>query len=954
MNVLLLFAFAVAAAGSPALEEEVCDADIAVAGKCRVDARAVHSASLVQRHSSTKLSYSDVNEDDEKSLLNLAGDWVGEEMSGAATVIQHGEHVEVINPRAIWSPASGVIKGNALHFESPEILKGEVADVAPGMIHIGGLELSRLEAPTVGSQLLERAASRSGLGTGLLDQAVKTKCAFKTHEDGSQPAIRTDSWEFVYTVKPKSDDLQWPIPCSLTDGTPWGKCKKAHSEDHFHCLREGHSSKQWDKEDWGYCRLCPAHAVKPKCAYYAAPDGKQPQVRTDEWSFVFSKLPNTKNYPSECSSSTALGRCEPTEDWDKKNFKELYCLRKENTEKQWDREDWGYCRDCPDDIVNKHILREMYKDTVYSAYFNEAGTKLEAQSCWGDGQCSNGLVCILQTCRTPPLSPWSIADAINNKYNARDLQVYIQKLRIYHGRVARETRVVLANYAQIEILGRERNNKKVLIAKTSLKIGVLDAMAEVYKYEGNRKKESQYKQASDFMNHVVQKRHHDDFDSLNEKIGDARAVVREQAKQVSARRETMQARLAELEAGTAQGRMQRSNNVADLDAESNENLKKKKGTRGGLIGYEKSDTQRFSEIKMNGGKTLFYIEGQYVLNAGTCPEGVCASVGASVSVAVEHTLYEEDGRRLFTTSKARVYGNVDAQAGCGATAGGCKLTLSATVGASVEQEIKYQQDLGNGVTMDSTAAVEAGVVAKADAVAGCTTTSGCKVKAKAFAGAYVKASASQRVGNEDVAGQVGGSVMAGAGAGGSADIEANYDGGKVSFGGEVCGMVVVGFCGNVKVEVDVGAVEDLAEGFVEGMNDLGKEGGNIASLAAEEAGNGAQATGEFMLNTVNDLATGAEESYQAASDEIDKVGGTLEGTYNTVTEELGNQAEGLADYSVAIAQVVTNPEKPAEVLSVLVQTVVPQVTLPSVPVVLQSSRRRSSNNVIDVGLSFFR
>lgn len=904
----------------------------------------VQSASLMQRQASTKLSSSNLSQDDEDPLLNITGEWVGEEMTGAATVIQHGEHVQVINPKTVWSPATGVIKGNSLHFEFPEMLKGERADVRPGTISIGGIELSRLEAVTVDSQLLERAASRSGLGAGSLDQAVKTKCAYKTHQNGGQPDIRKDSWKFVFSVKPKSDDIMWPIPCSHTDGTPWGECKKFPHEDHHHCLREGHSSKQWDQEDWGYCRVCPASAVTPKCAYYAAPDGKQNQVRTDKWSFVFSKKPNTEKYPVECSS-TVLGRCEPIENWDRKNFKELYCLRKGHTTKQWNKEDWGYCRDCPADVVNKHILKEMYKETLYSAYFDKAGQQCAAKSCWGDGQCCNGLVCILQKCRTPPLSPWSIADAVNNKYNARDLQAYVQKLKIYHGRVMRDTNAILANYAQIEILDRERNNKKVLLAMTSAKIGTLDAQAEVYKKEGNTAKARRYKQARDKLKNI-QKRHHDDFDILNEKIGDARAVVREQAKQVAGRREIMEARLEELQAGRAKGRFQRSNNIADLDAEANDNLKKKKGSRGGLIGYEKSDTQRFSELKFNGGKSLFFVEGQYVLTAGACPEGVCASAGASVSVAVEHTLLEDNGRRLFTTSKARVYGNVDAQAGCGASAGGCKLALSATAGVSVEQEIKYQQDLGNGVTMDSTAAVEAGVVAKADAVAGCTTKSGCRVKAKAFAGAYVKASASQRVGNEDVAGEVGGSVMAGAGAGGSADIEANYDGGKISLGGELCGMVGVGLCGNVKIEVDVAAVEDLAEGFAEEMNNLGKEGGKVASLAAAEASKGALATAEFVSNTANDLAKGAEDGFHAAAEEIDKVGGTLEGGYNAVTEELGNQVENLAAAPVAIAQVIAKPEKPAEVLATVVTTVLPLP--PAAPVqVLASPRRRRSHNPID-------
>merc|ERR1719232_110285 len=87
------------------------------------------------------------------------------------------------------------------------------------------------------------------------------------------------------------------------------------------------------------------------------------------------------------------------------------------------------------------------------------------------------------------------------------------KLKIYHGRVMRDTNAILANYAQIEILDRERNNKKVLLAMTSAKIGTLDAQAEVYQKEGNTAKARRYRQARDKLKNI-QKRHHDDFDKL--------------------------------------------------------------------------------------------------------------------------------------------------------------------------------------------------------------------------------------------------------------------------------------------------------------------------------------------------------------------------------------------------------------------------------------------------------
>merc|ERR1719491_1622379 len=100
---------------------------------------------------------------------------------------------------------------------------------------------------------------------------------------------------------------------------------------------------------------------------------------------------------------------------------------------------------------------------------------------------------------------------------------------------------------------------------------------------------------------------------------------------------------------------------------------------------------------------------------------------------------------------------------------------------------------------------------------------GCKVKAKAFAGAYAKVDMSRSFGTEEYNAQVGGSMIIGAGAGAGGHVSGSYSDGKVSFGGEVCVQVIVGVCGNFEIEIDIGPLEDLVEDFAEEMAELGGE-----------------------------------------------------------------------------------------------------------------------------------
>ncbi|CAE7217274.1 unnamed protein product [Symbiodinium sp. CCMP2592] len=307
----------------------------------------------------------------------------------------------------------------------------------------------------------------------------------------------------------------------------------------------------------------------------------------------------------------------------------------------------------------------------------------------------------------------------------------------------------------------------------------------------------------------------------------------------------------------------------DLDTMAKDDLKERKrqGKRGRSFGYQSTEVAKWAEAETEFGTVS--LEGEFQYELGACEEGVCASVGAAVRVTVEDTVYEGDGVIITVKAETEVFGEASATAGCSRQVQGCAVTASASAGAKVRAETKVTQDLGYGVTADYTAAVEAGVVAKAEAEAGCTTKKGCAAKAKAYAGAYAKASADAQVGNEHVSGKVGGSVMVGAAAGGSGDVRGSYNDGSIKVGGEACGVLVVGVCASVEFEVDVSGAEDLAQDFGDFVAGVAGEGSAVANEALTAASQGIEHTIDHLGSGIQEAGRTAEKGWNEFTDEVE-------------------------------------------------------------------------------------
>merc|ERR1712060_727930 len=97
-------------------------------------------------------------------------------------------------------------------------------------------------------------------------------------------------------------------------------------------------------------------------------------------------------------------------------------------------------------------------------------------------------------------------------------------------------------------------------------------------------------------------------------------------------------------------------------------------------------------------------------------------------------------------------------------------------------------------------------------------------------------------------------------------------------------------------------------------------------------------------------AQGLEDGFKALADEIDKVGGSLEGGYNKVTEELTETVDDVGNALMPIADAVQNPDKPVEVLTEVVKSVLPPPAAVTKPVKAILDRRRRSRNVVDIAL----
>ena len=84
------------------------------------------------------------------------------------------------------------------------------------------------------------------------------------------------------------------------------------------------------------------------CAYDTLADGSSPDVRTDEFRYIFNRTgPRGLTWPVECSKedSLAFGKCHKPA-----GSQHAYCLRKGISSKVPGAHDWGYCRPCPPEV----------------------------------------------------------------------------------------------------------------------------------------------------------------------------------------------------------------------------------------------------------------------------------------------------------------------------------------------------------------------------------------------------------------------------------------------------------------------------------------------------------------------------------------------------------------------------------------------------------------------------
>merc|ERR1719469_1507304 len=102
-----------------------------------------------------------------------------------------------------------------------------------------------------------------------------------------------------------------------------------------------------------------------------------------------------------------LGRCGPSEEWDRPNYQHQYCLRSGVASKQWNQPDWGYCRQCPQEIFERHKLKYFVKDNPLLREFFPTLDKA-LRMCTGSFECDDGKVCIDKECSAPPPTVWNI------------------------------------------------------------------------------------------------------------------------------------------------------------------------------------------------------------------------------------------------------------------------------------------------------------------------------------------------------------------------------------------------------------------------------------------------------------------------------------------------------------------------------------------------------------------
>ena len=651
--------------------------------------------------------------------------------------------------------------------------------------------------------------------------------------------------------------------------------------------------------DWGYCRPCPAAEVTPKCAFATAEDGSQPTPRLDQWQ-NWSRMPsNAKTWPAFCSSVHPLGQCAPEQLIERRDFQHLYCLRAGVTALDRNAADqWGYCRDCPDWVLSQAVLAEVFASSPGVREYINPVQQGEGGECWGAQECTNGLQCIGRKCRVPPMSSWGIRKKMSSDtpYYAR-YDPYLAKMQEYHRQVVRNNKRLLFEYRRIADEEKWIQNRQRMMVGYTMGANQLQLYEDLHRgkmaeagMDPNSPAYLAHQQAADALRADrlrLESRAQElkrQVDHSRRMVGIYKRVADNQAKQNSAKYRALmekmyddeRSRWPETTPTTPEDQRRAARDdpnyphrshsprtysnppsqsdidrlQTDLDDMAKNDLqdRARNKKRGAVIGHTQEDTARWGELMTADGRGALSLEGSYQYQLGACEEGLCAEVGAAVTVAYEHQVYDQDGVSITVRTEAEVFVDAGASVGCSTQVQGCQITLSAAAGAKVGASSRVKQDLGNGVTADYTAAVEAGYIAKAEAEAGCTSKKGCKAKAKAFAGAYAKATSDAQVGTEDVSGKVGGSVMAGAGAGGGGSIGGVYGDGELKLSAEACGMLLVGVCANVELKVDLSGAEEAGQQMGQFFSDLAGEDGPVSSEMLSETSAGLEDLGHHLGN----------------------------------------------------------------------------------------------------------
>mmetsp|Transcript_118896 Transcript_118896/g.299063 ORF Transcript_118896/g.299063 Transcript_118896/m.299063 type:complete len:1131 (+) Transcript_118896:2-3394(+) len=492
--------------------------------------------------------------------------------------------------------------------------------------------------------------------------------------------------------------------------------------------------------------------------------------------------------------------------------------------------------------IDRKILQAVSEGTPAEEFFKQGCQRKVDKSCTRDCECDSDVICLNRRCQTRPKDPWQLSVDPNllKHYGSttegrKDYLRYLQEMKGEFLDIEGNMKEAARTQGQLQEWEALHKAKLREHAESSFRLGELEFLVQgatnpftraLYRSQVNELKQK----GLDLEKEIVK---------LASDIGDANSKMENQAKVTHARYDSWMRKLKEIEDRSVPT-FRRQNAVENLDAMTINDLAERKQTKkGAFLSYTKRDHDRQELVTFNDGSTAIYTERQRALTAKITKEGVCVEIGDSFKVEVQHTFFDDGEQKLVMTTSATVYAEADAEVSCKKVQ--CTVKLGFKAGASVSAEAKYERDLGNGVTLDSTAGVEAGVVAVAEAQLSCGR-SGCNAGARAFAGKYAKAQAGYGIGNGDVSGNANGAVMVGIAAGASANVGANYEDGSIELSKELCVQMAVGGCMSMTLKVDLGATVDLAEDVADAFGvdaglrqEIEDAAGDIARHAEEKA-----------------------------------------------------------------------------------------------------------------------